>query len=59
MSKLNIKVTDVETGETKELDTEGFLLLYLEQEQIKMQGKLGLKSLTPILTKIVLERLSK
>ena len=59
MSELEIKITDKETGETESVDTTGFLLLYLKQEKIKMQGRLDLKSLAPILTRIVIEKLVK
>jgi len=57
---IHIKVTDMETGEDKELDTDGYLLLTLDKDNnVKMQGKLGIKALSPILTKIVLEKLVK
>ena len=56
---IHIKTTDTETREDLELDTDGFLLLYLDKENIKMHGKLGLKVITPILTRIALEKLIK
>ena len=59
MSELIISITDRETGEIKNVDTAGYLLLYLDQEKIKMQGKLDVKVLAPILTRIALEKLSK
>ena len=59
MSEITIKITEIETGETKNVDTEGFLLLYLDGQKIKMQGKLDIKVLAPILTKIALEKLSR
>lgn len=54
-----IKITDTETGETKNFDTDGFLLLYLNKEKIQMQGNMDIKALYPILTRIALEKLSK
>ena len=59
MSKLNIQIIDKDSGSTEEVDTEGYLLLYLKQEKIQMQGKMDLKAIAPILTRIALERLSK
>ena len=59
MSEINIKITEIETGETKNINTSGYLLLSLDQDKIKMQGKLDIKSLTPILTRIALEKLGK
>ena len=59
MAKLNIKISDIETGETKEFNTDGHLLLYTEGDKIKMSGKMDMSALAPVLTKIVLERLNK
>ena len=58
---LDIKITDTKTGETKNFDTDGFLLLYLnlKQEKIEMHGNMDYKALYPILTRIALEKLSK
>ena len=59
MSNFSIKVTDIETGEVRDIDTDGYLLLTLEQGKIKMQGKMDIRALTPILTRLALEKLSK
>ena len=59
MSNLEIKITDLETGETKNVDTAGYLILYLDNDKIKMQGKMDIRALTPILTRLALEKLSK
>lgn len=60
MSELNIKITEIETGETKNIDTVGYLLIYMDgNDKIKMDGRMGLKVLAPILTKIALEKLTR
>ena len=59
MSKLNIRIIDNDSGETEEVDCEGYLLLYLKGEKIKIQGKLDMKTLAPILTRIALEKMSR
>ena len=60
MSKLSIQITDKETGNIDNLDTTGYLLLYLsENEKVKITGKLDMSALAPILTRIALEKLSK
>ena len=59
MAELNIKITDTETGETKEIVTSGYLILYMVNDTIKMSGKMDIKALAPILTKIALEKLVK
>ena len=41
------------------IETDGFLLLFLKGDSIKSAGNISLKSIAPILTKIVLERMSK
>jgi len=58
MTELSINVTDLESGEIKNVDTSGYLLLYLERDKIKMMGKMNLKTLAPMLTKIALEKLA-
>jgi len=47
--------------ETMDMVTSGgYLLLYMdENDKIKMIGKLDMKALTPMLTKIVLEKLTR
>ena len=59
MVKIEIKITDLESGESKNIDTDGYLLFLLEGDTIKSSGKMDIKALAPILTRIALEKLSK
>ena len=60
MSEISIRINETETGETKYIETDGYLLLYMDEyNKIKMQGKLDIKVLAPLLTKIALEKLTK
>ena len=59
MSELNIRITETDTGENKDIGTSGYLLFYFEADKIKSQGNIGIKTLTPILSKLLLEKLSK
>ena len=55
-----ITILDSESGKEENLSTDGFLLLYLDEHaKIRMIGKMDIKVLAPILTKIALEKLSK
>ena len=42
-----------------EIETNGYLILYLVNDKIKMTGAMDIVALSPILTKIVLEKLVK
>ena len=59
MAKTEIRITDLETGESKNIDTDGYLIFRLEGEKIRMDGKMDIKALAPILTRIALEKLSR
>ncbi len=59
MAKIEIRVTDPESGESKTIETEGYLLFRLEGDKIRMSGKMDIKALAPILTRIALEKLAK
>ena len=59
MAKLSILVTDKETNKTVEHDTTGYLLILLDNDKINLTGRMDLKTLAPILTKILLEKLIK
>ena len=41
------------------ISTDGFLVIYINEDKINFAGEIDLKSLTPILTKLILERLAK
>ena len=39
------------------IETDGYLLIYTEGDKFLFKGKLGLKALTPLLTKILMEKM--
>ena len=59
MSKIELKITDPDTGESKNITTDGYLLLRFDGDKIKADGKIDIKALAPILTRIALEKLSR
>ena len=60
MAKIDVTILDKDTGKTETLNTDGYLLFFLtENDKIKVQGKLDMKILAPILAKTILERMSK
>jgi len=56
-------VTDIKIIEQnsieKNINTTGYLILYLEGEKVRFVGNMDIRALTPILTKIALEKLVK
>lgn len=59
MSKYHIQVRDEDTGQTDLVDTDGIVLLYLEQGKIKIIGKIELSEIGPLLAKFLVEKLVK
>ncbi len=57
--KLDIVVTDKETGKSEKIETDGLLIMYMEGEKIRMIGRMDMKVLSPILMRIALEKLTK
>jgi len=56
---IEIKVNDTETGRQDDVQTQGYLLIYIKDENIEFHGKMSIKSLAPILTRFVLEKMTK
>lgn len=59
MTKLYIQITDQENGSVDVVHTNGAVLLYLEENKIKVLGKIDIAELAPLITKIALEKLIK
>ena len=59
MAKLEIQIKDTETQEIETIDSEGVLILYLEGSWIKSRAKISMKALAPMITKAILEKMSK
>ena len=60
----NIEITILKKDENRQevievVETSGFLILFLEDDKIRMKGQMDIKSLAPILTKLALEKLSR
>ena len=58
------KMTEIITitkndGTREDIDTDGYILLYLEGDKIVATGNIGLKALAPIIMKYTMEKLSK
>lgn len=56
MIKIIVQKDDASNPEN--VITDGFLLLFMENDKIKMRGQMDIKALTPILTKILLEKIT-
>jgi uncharacterized protein YuzE len=55
---LDITIKDGEAIEN--IETEGCLLLFLDDKgNMRTTGKINLKAMTPLLTKIILEKMNK
>jgi len=59
MTKFQISTKDTDTNVSDFCETDGFLLFYLQDDKILMKGRMELKALAPILTKIALDRMSR
>jgi len=60
MKKLEIQMNDNNTGQKNSVLTDGYFLLYLDDNgKIKVTGEFDIKILMPLLSKMVLEKMSK
>ena len=59
MPKYHIQILDTDTNQTDRVDTDGVVLLYLEQGKVRITGKVELSELAPFLVKLVMEKLVK
>ena len=60
MKKLDIQINDSDTGQKKSVLTDGYFLLYLDDNsKMKVTGEFDIKILMPLLSKMVLEKMSK
>ena len=50
-------ITILSNDKSETISTEGYLLLYLKGSKITMSGKIDIAALTPIISKILLERM--
>ena len=57
---LEITVKDLGTEENETVQSEGCLVFYFDKSSnIKTLGKINLKALTPLVSKIIMDRMSK
>ena len=59
MPKYHIQILDTDTNQIDRVETDGVVLLYLEQGKVKIIGKVELSELAPFLVKLVMEKLVK
>ena len=59
MAKLEITIKDTETGDIETIDSESVLVLYLDGSCIKSRANISMKMLTPMITKAILEKMSR
>ena len=59
MAKLEIQIKDTETGEIETVDTDSVLVLYLVGSWIKSKARISMSVLAPLITKAILEKMSK
>ena len=56
--KKSIEITDNTTEEKVSYDTNGYILLYLSDNSLKVTGDLELKALAPLLLKFLAEKMT-
>ncbi len=48
-----------ETGHVEKVESDGVIVLYLEQGKVQIRGKIDMATLAPMLTKLFLEKMVK
>ena len=56
--ELEYQIQVSERDTTRTIETDGYLLLYFDSGKVKSTGSIELKALTPLLTKLLLEKIS-
>lgn len=54
--RITVEVIGKEGAEPKVVDTEGYLLIYIEGESIRFTGELSLKAFGPILADVITKK---
>ena len=56
----NIEITIIKKDENckETIETDGFLLFFMEDNKIRIKGQMDIRTLTPLLTKVILERMT-
>ena len=54
-----ITILDTETGQTESIQTNGVVLLYLEGGKVKVNGKIEIAEVAPLLAKVFMDKLVK
>jgi len=55
---INIKVVEENLNEVS-IDTNGYMILFFKEDKIKSIGNIDIRALTPILTKVIMEKMTK
>lgn len=57
MPKYHVQIKDTETNQTDLVETDGAILLYLDQGKIKVIGRIEISELVPYLAKPIIDKL--
>lgn len=57
MSKIEVRINDLEDGSIETVNTDGCLILFMEgPNKVRVTGKFDLKTIGPVLAKLVMEK---
>jgi len=60
MSKYNVRITNAETAQVEtQVETDGVVLLYLEQGKLSVVGKIELSVIAPYIAQMFMEKIVK
>ena len=59
MGKIHIQIHDAEEEKDETITTEGCLILYLDNDKVRVTGKFDMKLLMPLLAKFMLGKMTK
>ena len=59
MTKYQIQITEIDTGKSERIDTDGVIVLYLDQGKLRVIGKVEIAAIAPYLIQLAMQKLAK
>ena len=59
MPKYLVQVSETDTGKSERIESDGVVVLYLEQGKLKVIGKVELSTVAPYLIQLAMQKLAK
>ena len=59
MAKYQVQIAETDTGKSERIESDGVIVLYLEQGKLKVVGKVEISALAPYFIQLAMQKLAK